>query len=63
MDEPRDHHIEWNKSDRKGEVMYESFYVWNLKTNDTNELTKQKEIHRLGEQTRLQEWRMDGRDS
>ena len=24
---------------------------WNLKRNDTNELTKQKETHRLGEQT------------
>ena len=24
---------------------------WNLKRNDTNELIKQKEIHRLGEQT------------
>ena len=26
-------------------------YTWNLKRNDINELAKQKEIHRLREQT------------
>ena len=26
-------------------------YMWNLKRNDTNELTKQKETHRLRERT------------
>ena len=31
--------------------MYDVSCMWNLKRNDTNELTKQKETHRLGEQT------------
>ena len=41
MDEPRQCHTEGSKSDREGEIL------WNLKRNDTNELTKQKETHRL----------------
>ena len=28
--------------DREGEISYDIPYVWNLKRNDTNELTKQK---------------------
>ena len=36
------------KSDR-GETMYDIPYMWNLKS-DTNELTKQKETHKLREQ-------------
>ena len=31
--------------------MYDLPCMWNLKRNDMNELTKQKETHRLGEQT------------
>ena len=27
------------KSDRKGEILYDIHYMWNLKRNDTNELT------------------------
>jgi len=38
------------KSNR-GETSYEIPYMWNLKRSDINELTKQKQIHRLGEQT------------
>ena len=44
---PRDCHAEWSKSDREGEILYDNPYMWNLKRNDTNELTKQKETHRL----------------
>ena len=29
-------------------ILYDILYMWNLKINDTNELTKQKETHRLG---------------
>ena len=43
MDGPRKCHNEWSKSDREGEISYDIPYVWNLKRNDTNELTKQKE--------------------
>ena len=38
MGEPRECHVEWIKSDRKGEIAYNIPYVQNLKRNDTNEL-------------------------
>ena len=38
------------KSDREGEISYGIPYMWNRKINVTNELTKQKETHRLGEE-------------
>ena len=34
-----------SKSDREGEISYDIPYMWNLKRNDTNKLTKQ--THRL----------------
>ena len=37
---------EWSKSDR-GEISYDIPYVQNLKRNDTNEITKQKQTHSL----------------
>ena len=39
----------WSKSDR-GEISYDVPSVQNLKRNDTNELPKQKQTHRLREQ-------------
>ena len=33
-------------SDREGEVLYDIPYMQNLKQNDTNELTQQKNTHR-----------------
>ena len=39
MDRLRDCHTEWSKSDREGEIYHDIFYIWNLKRNDTNELT------------------------
>ena len=38
------------KSDREGEISHSIPCMWNLKINDTNELTKQKETHRLRKQ-------------
>ena len=49
MDGPRDCHTEPSKSDREGEISYGIPYMWNLKRNDLNELTKQKETRRLRE--------------
>ena len=31
------------KSDREGELLYDILHAWNLKRNDSNELTKRKE--------------------
>ena len=39
------------KSEREGKTLFDIPYMWNLKRNDTNELTKQKATHRLREQT------------
>ena len=50
-DGPRECHTEWSKSDREGEISYDIPYMWTLKGNGTNELTKQKEIPRLREWT------------
>ena len=33
-------------SQTEREILYDIPYMWNLKRNDTNELTKQKETHR-----------------
>ena len=47
MDEPRDYHTEYIKSDRERQISYNISYMWNLKKNDTNELIyKKKEAHR-----------------
>ena len=31
MDEPRDSHTEWSKSERERQILYEVAYMWNLK--------------------------------
>ena len=36
-------HTEWSKPGREGKVSYDIPYVWNLKRNDTNELTYETE--------------------
>ena len=43
MDGPRECHTGWSKSDRKGEILYDIPYLWNLKRNDANELTYKAE--------------------
>ena len=40
---PRDCHSEWSKSDREGQISYDTAYMWNLK-NGTNELIYKIEI-------------------
>ena len=47
MDEPIECHIEWNKSDIEGEILYDIHYMWNLKWNDANEFTYKIEINPL----------------
>ena len=44
--------------------MYDITYKWNLRRNDTDELTKQKQTHKLRELTySYQRERVGGRDS
>ena len=43
MDGPSDCHSEWSKSYKEGEIMNDIAYMWNLKRNDTNELTYKTE--------------------
>ena len=43
MDGARECHTEWSKSDREGKILYDIPYMWNLKINDTNELTYKTE--------------------
>ena len=40
MDEPRDYHTKWSKSDRERQIPYIT-YIWNLK-NKTSEYNKQQ---------------------
>ena len=44
--------LSWTKLDREGEIQCDILYMWNLKRNDTNELTKQadseKELNSCG---------------
>ena len=30
VDEPRDYHTEWNKSEREEQILYNTGYIWNL---------------------------------
>ena len=34
----RECYTKWSKSDREGEISYDTSYVWNIKRNDTNEV-------------------------
>ena len=48
MDGPRECHTERNV---RREILCDSLHMWNLKRNDASEVTKQKETHRLRNQT------------
>ena len=63
MDGPSECHTEWSKSDREEELSYDISHMWNLKRNDTNELTKQKKTHRLRGWTYGGWGKDEGRDS
>ena len=43
MNGTRECHTEWSKSDREGKISYVIPYMWNIKRNDTNELTYKTE--------------------
>ena len=43
MDGPTEFHTEWSKLDREGEISFGIPYMWDLKRNDTNELTYKTE--------------------
>ena len=50
---------EWSKSDR--EILYDILYMYNLRRNEKNELTKKKETQRLRELT-YGCWRVGSKD-
>ena len=39
---------------REGQILYDVPYIWNLKRNDTNELTDKEETHSQTQRTNLQ---------
>ena len=43
MHGPRESHTESSKSNREGEISHDIPYMWNLKINDTDELTYKAE--------------------
>ena len=53
MDKPRDYHTRWSKSKRERQIPYDIIYMWNLKTNDTNELIYKTEIDSETQKTNL----------
>ena len=51
IDDTKDYHTKWNKSERERQIPYAISYMWNLKHGPMNLSTKQKQIHRHREQT------------
>ena len=49
MTNPWRHYAKWNKSDREKQILFDSIYMWNLKSK-TYEQTKQDETHRYRQQ-------------
>ena len=60
MDEPRDYHTKWRKSERERQIPYDITWMWNLKY-DTNELVYETETDSQTERTGL--WLPKGRGS
>ena len=50
MDETRDSHTKWSKSERERQIPYDITYLWNL-INGTNEPFHRKQNPGLGKQT------------
>ena len=64
MDRRGDCHAEWSESDREGGILHDIPYMWSVKRNYTNELTKHKQAHRLRDWTYgCLQGRSRGRDS
>ena len=43
MDEPRDYHTKWSKSDKERQISYDIAYIWNQKEKGTNKLISKTE--------------------
>ena len=51
MDEPRDYHSKWNRSNGEGQLSHDSIYMWNLiKMIQNNLFIKQKQTYRFQNQ-------------
>ena len=44
VEEPRDYHTEWSKSDRERQISYDNAYMWNLKKKGISELISKTEV-------------------
>ena len=42
MNGPRDYHTKWSQSERERQIPHDTTYVWNLKYNTNEVITKQK---------------------
>ena len=53
MERPIDYNTKQNKSERERQIPYNITYMWNLKKNDTNELTYKTEIESKMQKTNI----------
>ena len=60
MDEPKNYHTKWSKSDRGRQISYEVTNMWTLIKNDTKVLRKQTKI--LKPNLWLPKGKCEGRD-
>ena len=52
MGGPREYYIQWSKSDRERQILYDITYMWNLK-NNTNESIYKIETDSQTQKTKL----------
>ena len=51
MDEPRDDHAKWSRSERERQIPYDITYMWNLKYDTNERIYETKNSHKYREQT------------
>lgn len=51
MDSPKRYYAKWNKVDRERQMQNYFIYMWNLKTKQMKNRTKQRQVHIHREQT------------
>lgn len=54
MDEPRRHHVKWNKSGTERQILLGITYIWNLETSNSQKQRIEQQLQGLG---RWEKWR------